>query len=120
MKVLMLAPGKSPHSVRPLTHLLEQGCEVILLDKVNPFPGGRKGYTFKNYSIGRKCFHRHFGFKLGSWLAYWVYILPLKRLRKKIQPDITHVHWVDCHAFYCLKAGLKPLVLSAWGSDIND
>ena len=48
----------------------------------------------------------------------WRYV-QLRALRKRIVPDITHVHWADSRALACRLAGFSPLVLTCWGSDIN-
>ena len=48
-------------------------------------------------------------------LALW-----FKRLWKRVAPDVVHVCWVDFRAALCARAGMTPLILSAWGSDIND
>ena len=34
-------------------------------------------------------------------------------------PDVVHVCWVDFRAALCSRAGMTPLILSAWGTDIN-
>jgi len=120
MKILMVARGDIIHSLRPLKQLLAHGCEVTLVDKVNPYPKGRENFHFFYYPFAGRCFYRRLGPRLGEWLAYWACVRPLERLRKELKPDVTHVHWVDCHAYYCLKAGLQPLVLSVWGSDVNN
>jgi len=43
----------------------------------------------------------------------------LRLLWQRIRPDLVHVHWVDHRAYHCIKARLRPLVLSVWGTDIN-
>jgi glycosyltransferase involved in cell wall biosynthesis len=57
---------------------------------------------------------------LGDYVALITFVPLLRQIRKKYRPDITHVHWVDCHALYCIQANLHPLVLSVWGSDVNN
>ncbi len=116
----MVARGDSAHSLRPLNQLLTRGFEVTLVDRINPYPKGRENFHFFHYPFAARCFYRRFGPWLGERLADWACVRPLARLRKELKPDVTHVHWVDCHAYYCLKAGLRPLVLSVWGSDVNN
>jgi glycosyltransferase involved in cell wall biosynthesis len=36
-----------------------------------------------------------------------------------VAPDVVHVCWIDFRAALCSRAGMAPLILSAWGSDIN-
>jgi glycosyltransferase involved in cell wall biosynthesis len=56
---------------------------------------------------------------IGDRLMLSLITAQLRFLRWQVNPDIVHVHWVDQRAFHCVKACLKPLVLTAWGSDIN-
>jgi glycosyltransferase involved in cell wall biosynthesis len=39
-------------------------------------------------------------------------------LLNDIKPDIVHAHYITKHGFWAAKTGFRPLVLSAWGSDI--
>ena len=42
----------------------------------------------------------------------------LARVARKIRPDLVHAHWVPGYGWMAAKAGLRPLVTSAWGSDL--
>jgi glycosyltransferase involved in cell wall biosynthesis len=42
----------------------------------------------------------------------------IRRLIKKIKPDIVHAHYVTQYGFCGAFSGFHPLVVSAWGSDI--
>jgi len=44
----------------------------------------------------------------------------LRNLCKRVAPDVVHVCWIDFRAALCTRAGMTPLILSAWGSDINE
>jgi len=117
----MVGPGTDIHALRPLRWLLERGCQVTFCDATNPFPSGQAGYTYKPFPEPRGCrwLHRPGGRRLASLYAAITVPPKLKRLWRDVQPDITHVHWVDAHSFHCARAGIRPLVLSVWGSDIN-
>ena len=132
----MIAPGDNIHSLRPLNCLLEKGCRVVFSSSSNPFPEGRERYNFIRFPDprggnpghpdpgreGGKMFQKLLGDKGGDWL-YRLFSLStpprLKVLWGRVSPTIIHVHWVDERAFYCVKAGLHPLVLTVWGTDIN-
>jgi glycosyltransferase involved in cell wall biosynthesis len=45
--------------------------------------------------------------------------LQLRWLRLITRPDITHVQWIDDRAWLLAKIGISPLVLTAWGTDLN-
>jgi glycosyltransferase involved in cell wall biosynthesis len=123
--VLMIAFGNSIHSLRPLNWLLEKGCRVIFLNGFNPYPGGRDGFAYVRYPkpFGGRIFPKLLGENIGTRLfrlSEWTTVLRLKGLWRRIRPDVVHVHWVDDRAYYCVKAGVRPLVLTVWGSDINN
>jgi L-malate glycosyltransferase len=42
----------------------------------------------------------------------------LRRLLQAIGPDVVHVHYLNEAAVWAVIAGAKPLVVTAWGSDI--
>ena len=120
----MVAPLDENHSFRPLNCLLKRGCAVVFMSYFNPFPEGQEGFKFIRFPKprGGRVFPKLLGQKFGSRLfrlLEWTTVLRLKVLYRRIRPAIVHVHWVDEHAYYYMKAGLRPLVLTVWGSDIN-
>jgi glycosyltransferase involved in cell wall biosynthesis len=44
--------------------------------------------------------------------------LRCRRIIRTIKPDIVHGHGLVGNAFYAAMSGFRPLVLSAWGSDV--
>lgn len=42
----------------------------------------------------------------------------LRRVLRSIAPDVFHAHFVVEHGFYGALAGVRPLVVTAWGSDV--
>jgi L-malate glycosyltransferase len=118
VRILLLAPGVSIHSRRFLHMLLDAGHTVTLVDANDPKPGVQRAYQYIPYpgilgleKLGLRTINR-----LGErWKAF-----QLRRIWKRVEPDVVHVHWVDSRADHCACAGLHPLVLSCWGSDINN
>lgn len=41
-----------------------------------------------------------------------------RKIVKRIQPDVVHGHFLTGHGFVAARTGFKPLVASAWGSDV--
>lgn len=117
MRILMLAPAISIHSLRPLNWLLESGHEVIFMDFKNPYPEGRERYYYVPYPYGE-------GMEIltleHSHADELLVIQKLRDIYYQFKPDVVHVHWIDHRAYQCVKAGLRPLVFSVWGSDINE
>jgi len=118
MKILLLAPGESIHSRRFLQMLLDRGHQVTLVDFHDPIPQGCLSYRFIAYP---KPFKQLSGkYRSLRYFASWVERMKLKHIWKMVKPDIVHVHWIDGRAEQCGKAGLHPLILTCWGSDINN
>jgi len=118
----MVAPAKSIHAQRPLQWLLDQGCRVTLLDSLNPYPAGRKNFRFiPDLRIRGKRYHQKLlGQKLSHKLSQFLLAQELRWCRRFLKPDITHIHWADHERGYaCWQAGLRPIILTVWGSDIN-
>ena len=121
MRVLMLAPGFSMHSRRPLGWLLDRGCEVVFMDWDDPLPAPRAGYRFVRITAirGMRLWRRLLGPARAARFQMHLLTRALRRLGREAAPDVTHVHWVDTRATACARAGLHPLVVSVWGSDVN-
>ncbi len=87
---------------------------------INPYPEGGKGYQFIHYPRrGTRKLRWLYQAEWGAWLSSQVTILALRRIFQSIRPDIVHVHYVDQRAYECMRAGLRPLILTVWGSDAN-
>jgi L-malate glycosyltransferase len=50
--------------------------------------------------------------------GFWRYAWSVRRIIKKLRPDIVHAHQFGAHALYAWFSGCKRIVISAWGSDI--
>lgn len=120
-KILMIAPGNDIHALRPLNWLLQRGYRIVFSNGVDPFPEGRERYEFINlpHTHGKGVFRRLLGEHTGTRLSTMPATIYLKKLWRRICPDIVHVHWIDDRAYCCARAGLHPLVLTAWGGDIH-
>lgn len=46
--------------------------------------------------------------------------MQMRAIWKSVRPDVVNVQGIDLRAAYCANAGLHPLVVTAWGADIND
>ncbi|MCK4352699.1 glycosyltransferase family 4 protein [candidate division WOR-3 bacterium] len=42
----------------------------------------------------------------------------IKRLIREIKPDVLHGHYISDYGFYAAASSFRPLILTAWGSDI--
>ncbi len=115
MKIMMFGPNKI-HSRRFISMLLNLGHKVIYIDSKNPIPQGLPNYQFVPYP-------RWFFWlipKINNRLIAYLLVLRLRMIWQGIKPDIVHVHWIGEIAYLCAKGDLNPLVLTSWGSDINN
>jgi glycosyltransferase involved in cell wall biosynthesis len=93
----------------------ERGHNVHLLSYA-PF--------LKNYDLGRINFHLlKKTFPINIWPLNTVLNLPLtikqaKRIIKEIKPDVINAHYITSYGSIGIFSGFRPLVLTAWGSDI--
>lgn len=112
---MLIAPVNSVHTQRFTGWLLRMGVKVVLVGREAPaeLP---TGVRFKHYPTDWKI--------LGRVPFFWRFAKKISRLRlwmlwKRISPDITHLKWIGREAIACHEVGIKPLVLTCWGSDIN-
>jgi glycosyltransferase involved in cell wall biosynthesis len=90
------------------------------VDSENPLPEGRQGFTFLGFPhSGRGFYGRLIGETKANWIADVLITAQFHRIWRKLKPDIVHVCWLDERAYQCAKAGLRPLILSIWGTDLN-
>lgn len=116
---MLIAPSRATHSQRLLQMLLDDGHSVTFIDYQNPQPESADRYTFIELS-------KH---PLPRWVRTnylrivwknWTVALNLRRVWKKIQPDVVHVVDIEKRAYRCALARIHPLILTSFGSDIND
>ena len=111
MRVLMLGTTNSPHVEDLVLGLAERGIDVVV--------GGDEAPNLPP----RRCRIAEFASKLAPRGASrrtrsygrvrWV-----RRLMREFRPDIVHAHYLVEDPFYAVLAGARPLVATAWGSDV--
>lgn len=127
MTIMVVAPSFSIHTKRFIDAILSKGHQVVGVCEKNPFPKGRNGLRFFMFPhlwglplrYIRGLMSVAMGFKTGDRITIWIAGLLMKCLWLWFRPDVVYVLWVDSMANVCLSAGLRPLVLQCWGSDIN-
>jgi len=104
VKILLVSDAASIHTRRWAEHFRDQGFEVHVA-------------SFRPWDIPGVAVHVLPTFGLGK-TGYLFAIGRLKRLAKEIKPDICHAHYVTSYGFLAAVAGLRPLIVTAWGSDV--
>ena len=104
MRILFLSDAKSIHTQRFAEHFREVGHEVHVA-------------SFRNYNIPGVALHILPTYGFGK-IGYLFCLQRLRMLARNIKPDIVHAHHLTSYGFLASMARLKPLVVTAWGSDL--
>jgi glycosyltransferase involved in cell wall biosynthesis len=103
-RILFVSDAASVHTRRWVEFFRDQGAEV----HVASFrPAQIEGVTVHLLSSGR----------LGR-LGYFIAIPRLHAIARRIRPDVVHAQFVTSYGFIAAAAGLRPLVVTAWGTDV--
>ncbi|MCY6370499.1 glycosyltransferase family 4 protein [Clostridium ganghwense] len=108
MRICFLGDGSSIHIKRWLYYFQEKGHQVHLI-------------TFSDVKLENIEVHKIGEFDINQDGGNWRYILKageVKKIIKKINPDVVNAHYVTSYGFIAALTGFKNLVISAWGSDI--
>ncbi len=103
MRICYLANGQSIHTKKWVTYFSDNGYDVHLVT-----------FTKTEHIEGVKVHNLRYFLK---W-AYPLRIIEVRRTVKRIGPDVLHAHYVSHYGMYGALTGLKPFVVSAWGSDV--
>jgi glycosyltransferase involved in cell wall biosynthesis len=113
MKLCLITSGKSIHSYRWIKYFAEKGYRIYwisLSSQLNPdFSEILKFQNLKYYQtpiLSNKIFQ------------LFKNILFVKKMVKKIQPDILHSHCAGIDGFCGALTGFHPLIITPWGSDV--
>ena len=120
-RLLLLAPGAWIHGRRALQAALRTGFDTIFVDVNDPKLEEPLPYTFIPFPrSGYNSYRRILGDATARRLRDQILVRRLRHLWRRVAPDVVHVCWIDLRAALCARAGMTPLILSAWGSDINE
>ncbi|MCE5322976.1 glycosyltransferase [bacterium] len=103
MRLAILSDGISSHAQKWVRSLSERGHDVHLISMENMEDPG-------DVRVHLLPFKRPFGYYLNVGI--------LRRLLKKIQPDLLHVHYASGNGTLGRLANYRPCILSVWGSDV--
>jgi glycosyltransferase involved in cell wall biosynthesis len=107
MKVMLLAPGSSIHTIRWANALSEAGMKVVLTTQHDPLePISPEAKVHRLPYRGNVGYFRNVG--------------ALKRLLAQEKPDLMNVHYASGYGTTARFAGFTPTLLSVWGSDVYD
>lgn len=110
--ICYLANAAAIHTVKWINYFAEHEWKV---DLITWHPPASNSGIHSDVEIHRIYFPPHYIARYGA-------LLEITRLVKNIQPDIIHAHYIShfgiLAGLYSCLSGFKPIVLTAWGSDI--
>jgi glycosyltransferase involved in cell wall biosynthesis len=111
MKLCLVANSQSIHTRRWASHFVDRGDEVHVLSYRE---GEIEGTT--THFIGP--FTPPTGVNVHAIKQLGRIVKDVKRILEDIGPDLVHAHYLQDSGFFAALSGFKPLVVSAWGSDV--
>ena len=111
MKICFLADARSLHTKRWVEYFAkEHEIYLITLDYIEWAPISKEVYEeWINVELH----------KVSKNMPFLLFApFKIRRLIKKIKPDIVHAHYVTQYGFCGAFSGFHPLIVSPWGSDI--
>lgn len=108
MRICFLADGKSIHTKRWCEYFLSQGFEIHLITfRETVLPGVKVHFVnCGNIDVS------------GSNKKVLLKVPKIRRLIKKIKPDILHAHYATSYGITGALSGFHPYVVTALGSDV--
>ena len=119
MRILLIDNDLDTHSDRFLSVLLHSKHQVgYVTAKPRLFSSVSDCLCFSYPSFPRLEDIRPYG--LGKFLRDVFSWVRLRKISRAFKPDVIHVLLISANAYHCVIGRTRPLVLTAFGSDIND
>lgn len=115
MKVMLAGSERIVHCRRYIHLLTLAGCEVIFAEQEMISHRRVPNVRYRRYP------HRYQPLEkfVGTRLTHYLHEQLLRTLWQRVKPDICHLQWIDDRVWRAARAGVRPLVATAWGSDLN-
>lgn len=109
MKIFFVGPANSEHIVRWVNALTERGHKVYLASLANHPASSEINIKISIYKL-----------RIKGMKGYYLNTIQLRRLIKKISPDIINVHYASGYGTLMRWAKIDNAILSVWGSDVYE
>jgi len=108
MKVCLLAPANSVHTLKIAYSLKENGNDVFIISFHKPLSKDINALYLPPiiYPFGK--------------FNYLLNIPKIKKIIEQYRPDILHAHYISSYGFVGSLLNYHPFIVSVWGSDIFD
>ena len=105
MKIALISGASSIHTIRWANGLAEAGHEVHVITQHEPC----------DPLVPQVTVH---SFPFRGVLGYYLMVPKVRKLLHKLKPDVVNAHYASGYATTARLAGVRPFVLSVWGSDV--
>lgn len=104
MRILYVSDALSVHTRRWAEMFRDRGDEVHVASFRPAQIPGVTVHVLPTAGLGR--------------LGYLLALPVLRSLYRRLRPDVVHAQYVTSYGFLAAAAGLRPLVVTAWGTDV--
>lgn len=115
MRIAVCANGRSPHSQRWANGIAARGYEVAFIWKHDQLiDADLSGFddSIAHHALTPPSPRKR------PWALPGAILSP-RRLARRLQPDLVHGFWLPEHGWTAHALGIRPLVLTALGSDVH-
>ncbi|MGE5403258.1 MAG: glycosyltransferase family 4 protein [Candidatus Doudnabacteria bacterium] len=112
MKICLIAPGNSIHTIKWVNYFAQKGYDVHLIyfDFID-------GYD-KRIEIHKLIKILPQMWKISRFVSGLLWIFQINWIVKKINPEILDVHYVTINSYFGALTGHHPFIITPWGSDV--
>lgn len=104
MRILYVSDAASIHTKRWAEYFRDRGASVHIASLRPAKIQGVDIHVLRTYGLGK--------------VGYLCAIPALRKLIRTLKPDVVHAQYITSYGFIAAAAGAKPLVLTAWGTDV--
>ena len=116
MKICYLADAESIHTQRWVKYFADKGHDVHLISSISFGDGNIE--NVKLHLLKKSQSKIRIIRVLSFLLRFLSYTVKVRKLIKKINPDIVHAHYITDYGILGVLSRFHPFFASAWGTDV--
>ena len=121
MRLLMLSDARNPHTVRWVRALAERGLDTLLFSLQPAVAADYAGVAnLRIETLGLPTHIVRGGHTSLQKLRYLLAVPRIRQLAREFRPDVCNAHFATSYGLLATLAGVRPLVVSVWGTDVYD